>query len=506
MTRAWAIAIVLGAIPASAVAQAPDDRERLAARDQERRGDEDVQRDRGSDEAEREEDGAVEARERAEEAGPEEASETEEEARPEPSIPPRPIPDYGRPPPESDVGDDLLWIPRVVFFPLHLFFEYGLRRPVGWVLRLIELERLDALFVQGAAQADERREGAWWFVPRFTYDHGFQPTIGLGFRANDPERRYALRLRLEGWPADQIFGLARGTMRIDRTSIVLEASGGYRTDRIYHGLGWNTPDWTRARYTDARGDANLFLEARPWRRSVISGGVRAGVHRFDDSDFRQGEDRSIDEAILLGNLARPPGYPRGYTVVEPWVRAVIDTREEPGWPHASGVRADLLGAWGFDAERGVEASWARAGASVDVGIEVMRDRTLRLRALAELVEPLAHRAIPFTEQVWLGGAMDRMPGFLLGRLVGQSAASIGVSWRYAIWSWMDAELFVDAGNVFGRLFEDFEPERLRLSFGTALLTRDPEDFSLLLAFGTEPFVRGADLTSVRFAVSIGAPP
>ncbi|HEY8432370.1 MAG TPA: hypothetical protein VIL20_28550, partial [Sandaracinaceae bacterium] len=75
-----------------------------------------------------------------------------------------------------------------------------------------------------------------------------------------------------------------------------------------------------------------------------------------------------------------------------------------------------------------------------------------------------------------------------------------------IWPWMDAELFVETGNVFGAHFEDFAFDRLRLSFGTAIVTRDPDDLTVLLAFGTEPFARGTDVTSVRFALSIGAPP
>ncbi len=520
MTRGWAgalgVAIVLSALPV----RAQDERvathaprrldEREAQRAPEREGSEEAPdaREPERSEDERSEDGRSE-HERSEDGRSEDANDedaNEDEPPGPPCIPPRPIPDYGRPPPPPDVADALLWIPRILFFPLHLVIEYGLRRPIGWLLRTVELERLDALFVQGMPQTEEEREAQWWFVPRLRYDHGFQPTIGLGFRAHDRGREHALRLRLEGWPADQIFGLAAGSVRLGEATLGLELSGGYRTDRIFHGLGWSSPDWTRSRYAHARGDASLFVETRPWRRSRVVGGVRAGVHRFEDSDFAQGEDSSIDDAIALGNVMRPPSYPRGYTLVEPWVRGVLDTRATDGWPHATGVRAELYAAWGMNAEVGARASWARVGGSLDVALEVLRDRTLRFRGLADFVEPLTRYAVPFTEQVWLGGSMDRMPGFLEGRLIGLSAAAIGISWRYGIWSWMDAELFVDTGNVFGAHLEDFALDRLRLSFGTALVTRDPDDFTLLLAFGTDPFVNGTSLTSVRFAVTVGAPP
>ncbi len=424
---------------------------------------------------------------------------------PAPSTPPRPIPDYGRPPPAPDPAEALLWIPRVLFFPLHLVLEYGVRRPIGWLLRTIELERLDALFVQGMPQLD-RPEGEWGFVPLLRYDHGFAASVGLGFRVHDAARSRWLRVRIEGWPMDQLAGLARGTLLAGSARVTLELSGGWRDDRVYHGLGWSTSQASRARYAHARGDASLFVEVRPWRRSRVAGGVRAGVHRFGDSDFAREGDLSIEQAIARGEVTRPPGYPQGYTLVEPWVRAVLDSRDPEEWPHASGARVELGVGWGVDAEQGVASSWARTAARVDLALEVMRDRTLRLRGMTELVFPLAHRAIPFTEQVWLGGPLDRMPGFLLGRLIGESAATMGLSWRYAIWSWMDAELFVDVGNVFGPHLRDFDVDRLRVSFGTALVTSDPEDFSLLVAFGTEPFVLGAGVSSVRFAMAIGAPP
>lgn len=437
-------------------------------------------------------------------AGGDERPRDRREARP--SVPERPVPNYGALPPADDPAEELLWIPRILFFPLHFAIEYVVRRPVGWLLRTIELERLDAGVVPGMPQAEQRREGRWWFVPLLRYDHGFQPSVGLGFRAHDREQRLSARLRLEGLPDDRIAGAARGSVRIGSALLALDLDGGYREDRIDHGLGWDSPASSRARYTDAYGSAGLFVEARPWRRSVIAGGVRTAVHRFGNSDYLQAGDRSIDAAIALGEVERPPGYPEGYTVVEPWARAVLDTRAEGDWPNAGGVRAELFVAWSVDAERSVRASWARLGGHVELALALLHERALGVRGLVEIVEPLAHRAIPFTEQVVLGGALDRMPGFLAGRLVGSSGAVLGVSWRYAIWPWMDAELFVETGNVFGAHFEDFAFDRLRLSFGTAIVTRDPDDLTVLLAFGTEPFARGTDVTSVRFALSIGAPP
>lgn len=425
-------------------------------------------------------------------------------AQPEAETAQRPVPDYGRAPDPEEPASALLWVPRILFFPAHFVLEYLVRRPLGGLLRTVELERLDALFVgEGLAQlrADEAR---WSLSPIALYDHGRQPRVGLAFRVHDAPERLRLELGFSFWGKEQLHGDLRAEALLSGAEITLEASGGLLSDGIFHGLGWRSPDAPRVRYEEVRGVGTLSVSARPWRRSRLTSGARVGVHRFDDTRFAQGDDMSIDAAIAAGAIDPPPGYPDGYTAFDTFLRAVLDTREEGDWPHASGARAELFGAWSVDLERGVEASWARFFAELELALEVLRDRTIALRSVVALVEALGSDAIPFTEQVWLGGALHRMPGFLSGRLIGESAVTLGLSWRYAIWPWIDAALFIDVGNVFGPRFEDFDVERLRLSFGTALMAPDADDFTLLLAFGTEPFVGGTTVSSIRFAIAVGA--
>lgn len=420
-------------------------------------------------------------------------------------MPRRPMPDYGRAPEHEDPVEALLWIPRIVFFPVHLVLEYVVRLPLAWLLRTIELERLDALFTDGIPQL-ERRDTLYWFVPLFRYDHVFQPSVGLAFYLRDSSERFRLRLGLAFWGDDQVRGEARGSARFDRGTIALNALGSYRKDRIFQGLGWSSSRWLRTRYAEALFDAVLSVTGRPWRKTELSAGLRAGVRRFGDTNYRRGDDRSLDQAIATGLLPPPPGYPEGYTAVETWAHALLDTRRDDDWTHSTGIRAELAGAWAFDAERGLDANWVRAELDLELALEVMRERTIALRSFIAIVEELGPGAVPFTEQVWLGGALMRMPGFLSGQLIGESAVMLGLSWRYAIAAWLDAALFADVGNVFAAHFSDFEIDRLRLSFGTAVTARDPDDFTLIVAFGTDPFALGTDVSSFRFAIAVGAPP
>ncbi len=445
---------------------------------------------------------------------------------PEPPAP-RPMPDYGRASVPAEPAEALLWIPRVLFAPVHLVIAYGVREPLRWLLRAIELERLDAVFEGESIPGLDDAERQWWFGALVAYDHGLLARAGVTLHARDADDEHRLGLALDFWGTARVQARATGAVVLergseaiedplgslpragrDRTWLELMLTGARRTDRIFHGFGWSSPARLRTRYADALGELELALATRFLPRGTLHAGARVGLWRFEDTSYRQGEDRSLERAAEAGSFPLPPGFAEGYTVVEPWVRAELDTRSGPrrALVHGTGLAVALHGAWALDAQVGLEASWTRVGGAVELSVEVLRQRTLALRASAEAVASLGERPVPFTEQLVLGGALDRLPGFLPGRLVDRSTATLGLAWRYAIWAWLDLELFADVGNVFAAGFADFEVERLRLSFGGVMRTHDEAGFTLLVAAGTEPFVRVADITSARVAFVIGAPP
>ncbi|HJL19220.1 MAG TPA: hypothetical protein RMH99_26380, partial [Sandaracinaceae bacterium LLY-WYZ-13_1] len=406
--------------------------------------------------------------------------------------------DYGRPPPRRDPAEALLWVPRVIFFPVHLVLEYVVRHPVGWVLKQIELTGIDQTMEPPGDQ--EPGPWRWWFRPSARYDHGFAPSLGLALLARSQPEGARLGVGVEAWGLNRLRGWAFARGRTGRHEVRLSLRGGYRADGLFHGLGWDAQRDPPIRYTRARGEAELTGTTRVWRQSALSAGLRLAVERFDASDFGP-RPEAQNEAALVD----VPGF-AGIAPLSLFTRAIFDTRTEAEQRHGSGARLDLEGGWGVDLERGPSASWARGAASSLLALELRRDRTLALRGRVALAEPLGDAPVPFTERIWLGGAFGRMSGFRRGHLIGASAATLGLRYRYAVWPWLDAELFGDVGNVFGRGFEDFHVERLRLSFGFALRGDQARDFSLRVAFGTAPFVNGTSIDSVRFALGIATLP
>ena len=131
-----------------------------------------------------------------------------------------------------------------------------------------------------------------------------------------------------------------------------------------------------------------------------------------------------------------------------------------------------------------------------------QQRVVSLSVIADFADPLrAADAIPFTEQVGLGG--DRpMRGFREGRLIDRSSLVAEVEYQWPVWVWLDGSLNYSVGNVFGRHLEGFDLELLRQSLGIGVRATGTRSnpFEVLVAMGTKPFRDGGGLDSVRFVV------
>ncbi|HET7718921.1 MAG TPA: hypothetical protein VFK43_03065, partial [Acidimicrobiales bacterium] len=84
--------------------------------------------------------------------------------------------------------------------------------------------------------------------------------------------------------------------------------------------------------------------------------------------------------------------------------------------------------------------------------------------------------IPFTEQLALGGA-ETMRGFPAGYLRGDSVFLAELQYRWAIWTFADAELSSALGSAFPVHFDGLGPGALHWSSGLSLRTTLSRDSS-----------------------------
>jgi hypothetical protein len=421
----------------------------------------------------------------------------------------RPLPDYdGRGEEPTDAGDVLLWVPRVLLFPLYLVTEFMIRRPLGALATTAEENEWPPSLRGGP----KKKHG---FVPSGLIDHGLRASVGLYVWADDPLfAGHHLRLRATTGGAGYFNVVLKERIPIaTRAQLAVRGEYDLRSDWVFHGLGPRSAS-EPVRFRARRFDSKLSFESRLWRTSAFAAWIGARDVAFSGDIDGQG-DPNLDQAVASGRLSDfPPGFRDGYTLGVAGMRAALDSRRRrhaDPLPPASdfvstpgtGVRVSARAeqAVGLrDAGPSQNHEWIAWGGTAAGFVDIdQRHRILGLILNVDFVDPLDARAgLPFTELASLGGARP-LRGFLAGRLLDRSAIALQLDYQYPIWVWLDGAAHYTVGNVFGPHLDDFDTRLLRSSFGLGIRSTGSRDhvFELLAAFGTETFADGGEIESFR---------
>lgn len=453
----------------------------------------------------------------------------------------RPVPNYdGRAPPPRSAGEVLIWVPRAIFWPVHLVLNYLVRVPIVWTLTKLEehyvFKRIERLITF--------RDGKSIVLPTFFADFGLRPAVGL---TNNNRDLFFAGNNLSLSAAYGGPGFIRATAN-NTTTVLSDDSGQLqlfgrfemRPDQPFYGQGPFTSTDNRYNYKIQQLHAGWWMRAVLDDLSWVRFGMslkdvnfgNAGIRDDDDqpeprtgnfNDLRNvrvgGANDNIAEGcgsedFLYDERAQPylpcgysgEGYP-GYRVLESRVEAKVDTRDpDTEFRAGSGVLLEGFASFEFDPAN-ISRSWVRFGGEMAgfwdfTGV----GHTLAVRTYVEFTERTGSEndPIPFTELPTLGG-LETMRGFLPRRFIGDSAFMTELSYRYPVWSLLDAELFASVGNVFDGYYRGFSLERLHLSSGLSLRTSftRASSLQLLVAIGTNRFEKietdDFEVDSVRVA-------
>ena len=413
----------------------------------------------------------------------------------------RPMPDLdGRPDPGPDAGEVLLWVPRVLFSPLHLVFEWGIRKPLGALLTVAERDQWSNLIIDFFTFED-RKIGV---VPTFFYDFNFRPSVGLYIFWNELfVKEHSIRLT-GGYGGDDWYRLtfADRWALADRSQLSFSFSVWGRPDYIYTGLGLDGDPDNRGRYFSEYIDGAASVLVRPWRSSELR--FEAGIRQYRFSDGAADQDEvTISEGVAAGLFALPPAFEDGYFSNFQQALVRIDSRQ-PRPNNGSGGLAEIYLKHGWDMNDPSRREWMGYGGQLAGFVDVGQYRVLSLSAQAHLVNPVGDREVPFTELFILGRRPQDLAGFLPGTFIGRSAAVLTLEYSYPIWVFLDGALQVSVGNAFGENFEDFDFDALRASIGLGikgtLLDQQDNEFTLLFALGTSRFDEAFAIDTFRFLV------
>ena len=416
--------------------------------------------------------------------------------------PKRPHPDYeGRVPESHGTEDALLFLPRLVLFPVYLVAEYAVAVPVGAVAATAE-ENQWPKAIHDALTFGPNQEGG--IFPTFLIDFGLRPSIGIhlfwGFLP--VHNRISLDAAFGGaqwWTV----ALADRQEFSKYETLTAELRWDRRPDNPFYGIGPEAPNDLRSRV-----GTDVLQGSLTWKRVMGALTVRAGgsVRRLDIKDFTCCGDPALKQRVELGEVPPPPGYEQPYTAAGGEVAAVLDTRR-PDISDQSGWRVALGAAPAVDLQRGGRLSWLRYAAGVEGNWDVTGNaRVLSLGVVTAFVDPLGSEPVPFTELVMLGGN-EPFAGYLPGRLRDSSAIVAQLGWHWPVFSYLDGLLAVSVGNVFGPHLQDFSFDLLRISAELGLGTRrgTATGFEFVIGIGSEPF-RNFSISSFRLAFGVSYGP
>jgi hypothetical protein len=393
------------------------------------------------------------------------------------SVPKRPLPSYdGRPAPEADLAETLVWVPRVVLFPAHLVAEYGLRRPVVGAVTWGE-EHYIAQRARRIFTSDDGKRGVY---PYFLVDSGLRPRLGaVAFAESFLHADNDLRLsgtvaRTDVYSVSAKDRLVLGGSR--RTVLMVRGSYSSADDNRFYGLGPMSAAGEEALFSRRQGEASVALERNLRGLSRATTFVRLRDARFGGSQY---SGAARDLAATHGGPGQPelpPGW-QGYQLLGAGASLVLDSRSpSTTQPSPLGVRVEADGAFSVD-PRDSRLRFGEWGGEVAGFVDVSgHDNVFGARVAARFQENAGSAAIPFAERIALGGS-ETMRGFLAGRMRGDSAFLAEVQYRYAIWSFADAELFSGVGNTFEGHLQGLRPSTLFWNSGLSLRTTFSRDSS-----------------------------
>jgi hypothetical protein len=425
----------------------------------------------------------------------------------------RELPDYDGRPEATTAGDVLLWVPRVVLFPLYVVSEYVLRLPIGWLVTSAEREKWPALFIDFFT-FNNRQGGV---VPTFLIDLGLRPSVGVYAFWNDfIAEQNDLRLRAT-WGGSGFWQLRiADRLTIGEGQLTLAAAYDTRPDNVFYGIGRYQQD-ERSRYGSSISRLDLSYRQPFFRSSYVRGigELRQVELNGDPSCCRN--DPTVNELVSQGAFDSPPGMDQLYDVAGLTAELVLDSRyqrlpedlelaSDHVTPPGSGFRLGFRGRVISLLDQTLASSepladaWTNYGASLGGYLDLNgMQRNVSVTAIVDFVDPIGGGDVPLLDLVSLGGERP-LRGFLANRFVDRSGAVLRFEYRWPIAVWLDGSLLYEMGNVFGEHLEGFDVAEFRSSYGFGMAAVGPSDhpFQALVAFGTEPYDSGGRIDSFRF--------
>jgi len=202
--------------------------------------------------------------------------------------------------------------------------------------------------------------------------------------------------------------------------------------------------------------------------------------RWDRYDLFAGKD---DRFPTTQDTFRPTEVSGGYSnsqFLTNLVGAVLDYRDDPKNP-----RAGTMVAGSVEFRNGIQqtaASFTTLRLRHYLYLPLSERKAHLFAFRAEALHNMSDDAIPFYLEPTLGGG-NSLRGFREYRFRDNDAFLATAEYRYRIWTYMDAVIFGDAGQVYSNLFKDATHTRMQTDYGGGLRVNTPIGLQMNLNIG-----------------------
>ena len=302
----------------------------------------------------------------------------------------------------ASVGDVLLWVPRVVFFPVYLVTEFVLRRPLGLLITAAERGRWIEEITEAFTFGPTNNIG---IVPTALLDFGFQTSVGVYMFYDDfLSKGNAFRVHAAFGGTDWLRLTVADRIPVDENSYFkLRFEGSQRPDFQFFGIGPESKKENLSKYKAKWLDfsANFFAQVKEGNSFELYNSLRTvGFDAVGNADPTEpgadpAENANLADRVKAGQLSLPPGFD-GYTAYRQGLRVTLDSRKPRPAP-GTGLRLDLGGEHAIDLRRPGSSRWVRYGAAVGGFLDLTgTNRVVSLSVNTQFADPLDDDGVPFT--------------------------------------------------------------------------------------------------------------
>ena len=414
---------------------------------------------------------------------------------------------------------------RVIFFPLFLVTEYGVRYPIGFIASSTERYKVPEKLKYYTTWYDDRIG----IRPIFTIQNGLSPSAGAllffeNLLAKDSRfeiqadsnfiRNFTFRSDFTIHSAAKTFSYSIGGEIADRDDFVFFGQG-----NDFSGINRSAPT---VAIEEEFGESRFFRQkirgylGAEWNQTAGFGGMletelsrhtfRCAKRNAQDICGADHQPNNSDDLYALDTENSASFFTSGYKIVRIKSLLYYDSREERP-KSGSGIRIETFGRLGHGIEEFSEqVKFGRYGGELGLFWDVIpgRQRIIGLRAYAELAENIGSGTIPFGELITMGGN-ELMRGHTVARFHGRSSLVFTLDYRYPIWSFLDGYVYADLGNVFESRFDDLAFEKMRATTGFGVRTNSSRYSAFHFLFSLTSNRFDSDKLAVEFAdFSFGA--